>query len=157
LHRSFLAEAGPDPRPAFIAELLLVLGDKGSILAYNRDFEVGRLKEIARDFPEHREAIQLVISRVVDLMLPFEKKWYYAPGMQGSHSIKSVLPALVPGLHYEALAIADGQAASEAFEELFHITDEALIQKTRNDLLAYCTLDTAAMVEILQVLEKVCR
>lgn len=157
LHHSFLAEAGPDPRPAFIAELLSVLGDKGSVLAYNRDFEVGRLKDLAHDFPEHREAIQMVISRVVDLMQPFERKWYYAPGMQGSHSIKNVLPALVPGLHYQALDIADGQAAAEAFEELIHMTDAALIQKTRHDLLAYCTLDTAAMVEILQVLEKVCR
>jgi hypothetical protein len=152
-HESFLAEAGPDPRPEFIAALLRAVGDTGTVLAYNRDFEVGRLKDLARDYPAFREEIQQLIDRVGDLMLPFEKKWYYAPGMQGSHSIKSVLPALVPGLHYDALAIADGQAAAESFEALFHIDDPTLIQKIRQDLLAYCTLDTSAMVAILGVLE----
>ena len=56
-------------------------------------------------------------------MEPFQQKWYYAPGMQGSYSIKMVLPALVPELSYEGMAIADGQAASYAFESLMYEED----------------------------------
>ncbi len=153
-HVEFLAEAGPDPRPAFIRALLDATGTEGSVLAYNKAFEVGRLKELARDFPEYHDPIQALIKRVADLMEPFEKKWYYAPAMQGSHSIKNVLPALVPGLHYDDLAISNGQAASEAFEDLFY-TDDPLMERTiRENLLAYCKLDTEAMVHLLRTLEE---
>lgn len=153
-HGAFLAEAGPDPRPGFIRALLEATGSAGTVLAYNKAFEVGRLKELARDFPEYHDPIADLIKRIEDLMEPFEKKWYYAPAMQGSHSIKNVLPALVPGLHYESLAISNGQAASEAFEDLLYLEDPRREHVIREDLLAYCKLDTEAMVYLLQKLEE---
>lgn len=148
-HREFLAEAGPDPRPAFIEALLTATGTSGTVLAYNKSFELGRLRELAAEFPDRALEIHALITRVADLMEPFEKKWYYAPGMQGSHSIKNVLPAMVPGLHYESLEISNGQAASEAFEELIYIDEPQREQEIRAHLLAYCKLDTEAMVYIL--------
>ena len=151
-HREFLAEAGPDPRPAFIESLLDACGTEGTILAYNKAFELGRLRELARDFPEYRESLEALIARMGDLMEPFEKKWYYAPDMQGSHSIKRVLPALVPGEHYSALAIADGQQASEAYEAMFFMDGQEALEATKRDLLAYCKLDTLAMVLIMDKL-----
>jgi hypothetical protein len=151
-HREFLAEAGPDPRPAFIDALLNACGTEGTILAYNKAFELGRLRELARDFPAYRESLEALIARMGDLMEPFEKKWYYAPDMQGSHSIKRVLPALVPGEHYDALAIADGQQASEAYEAMFFMDDAEALEATKRDLLAYCKLDTLAMVLIMDKL-----
>jgi hypothetical protein len=35
-----------------------------------------------------------------DLMIPFQKRWYYTPEMKGSCSIKQALPALVPELSH---------------------------------------------------------
>ena len=89
------------------------------------------------------------------LMVPFQKKYYYTPEMQGSYSIKKVLPALVPEFSYDNLNINEGGAASLAFEKLYSETDETRINKTRKDLLAYCGLDTLAMVEILKVLNEI--
>jgi hypothetical protein len=152
-HMEFLAEAGPDPRRAFIEALLKATGLSGTVLAYNKSFELGRLRELAVQFPEEAADIQALINRVADLMEPFEKKWYYTPGMQGSHSIKNVLPAMVPGLHYEALAISNGQAASEAFEELFYLDNPQREQEIKDHLLAYCKLDTEAMVYILEKIQ----
>jgi len=74
--------------------------------------------------------------------------------MQGSYSIKKVLPALVPELSYETLDIGDGGSASVAYETLMEETDMIKIAEIRNNLLDYCKMDTLAMVEILERLKK---
>jgi hypothetical protein len=152
-HKEFLAETAGDPRIPFIEQLIKDLGKSGDIIVYNQAFENTRLKEIARDFPVYAKAIDNILNRVVDLMVVFSRKDYYTPEMQGSYSIKKVLPALVPGFGYSGLDIADGGTASMAFASLYNETDPATIGKIRKDLLAYCKMDTQAMVEILKVLK----
>src|SRR5690606_8908043 len=115
LHKEFLAEVNGDPRIPFIEKLITDVGDKGDIIVYNKTFEITRLKEIARDFPEYKEYIASIIDRIIDLMVPFSKKHYYTPEMKGSYSIKSVLPALVSEISYESLSINRGDMASLAF------------------------------------------
>ena len=88
-------------------------------------------------------------------MLPFQQHWYYTPEMQGSYSIKNVLPALVPELSYNDLNIKEGGTASAIFAAMLKGEFNGDINKTRQDLLAYCKLDTLAMVEILKKLETV--
>jgi hypothetical protein len=70
-----------------------------------------------------------------------------------SNSIKSVLPALVPDLTYDGMAIANGEAASRHFAQLLNGTFTGDVEALRADLLSYCELDTLAMVRILAVLE----
>ena len=154
-HKQFLAEAdrNVDPRDAFIKQLINELGTEGDIMVYNATFEKGRLKEIQRMMPQYAAQIDSIINRVVDLMNPFRSRHYYAPKMKGSYSIKKVLPALVPGLSYDGMDIADGGSASNAFMSLLDETDPECITKTRNNLLKYCEMDTWAMVEILGILE----
>lgn len=149
----FLADSDGDPRIPFIENLLKDINTRGDILVYNKAFEITRLKEITRDFPKYSKEINSLISRVKDLMYPFQKKFYYKPEMKGSHSIKNVLPALVPSLSYDNLNIAEGSMASLSFEQLLHETDFFKINEIRKDLLDYCKLDTFAMVKILEVLE----
>jgi hypothetical protein len=152
-HSEFLADAdGNDPRIPFIENLLKTTKGEGDIIVYNKTFEIMILNSIAKDFPKYAEEITERISRVKDLMIPFQKKWYYAPKMQGSYSIKYVLPALVPELSYSELEVADGGSAQIAFENLFYETDLFRIEATRKNLLEYCKLDTFAMVKILEKL-----
>ncbi len=115
-HKEFLAEAGPEPRIPFIEQLLKDTEGDRQITVYNKSFEIMILHAIAKDFPNYNDEIAERISRIVDLMIPFQKKWYYSPEMQGSYSIKAVLPALVPELSYEGLDISDGGSASIAYE-----------------------------------------
>ncbi len=70
-----------------------------------------RLRELAKDFPQYKIEIEERISRIQDLMIPFREKAYYDPAMNGSHSIKYVLPALVPELSYNTLPINNGGLA----------------------------------------------
>ena len=153
-HFEFLAEAEGDPREPFLKKLLEDTREPGIILVYNKAFEITRLKELASDFPKYAKEVDERIGRIVDLMLPFQKKYYYKPEMQGSYSIKSVLPALVPELSYEGLKIADGGTASAAFESLYYEEDVFKVKEIRENLLKYCGMDTLAMVEILNVLKK---
>jgi hypothetical protein len=88
-------------------------------------------------------------------MIPFQKKYYYAPEMKGSYSIKRVAPALVPELDYDYLSISNGILAMSAFEGLQHETDQSVIAEVRKNLLDYCRQDTLAMVRILERLEEV--
>lgn len=152
-HFEFLADAVDDPRIKFIENLLKDTRNKGDILVYNKPFEVTRLKEIAETFPVYRKQIEERISRIKDLMVPFQKKYYYTNDMQGSYSIKYVLPALIPDLSYKDLGINEGGLASIAFESLYYETDMFKISEIRNNLLEYCKLDTFAMVKLLEKLE----
>lgn len=90
--------------------------------------------------------------RIVDL-LPIARERYYHPSQQGSWSIKAVLPAVVPELNYQDLdGVQDGGMAMEAFLEALHPqTTFERKQLIRDQLLAYCKLDTYAMVRLWQV------
>jgi hypothetical protein len=154
-HFEFLAEPGEDPRKKFIEKLLDVTKGKGDVIAYNKAFEITRLKEIARDFPQYAKEIDKLTARIKDLMIPFQRKYYYAPEMKGSYSIKAVLPAVVPELSYDDLEINEGGLASIAYESLQTETDLMFIAEIKQQLLEYCKLDTLAMERILEKLETI--
>ena len=154
-HNEFLAETGEDPRPKFIKQLLEATKGIGDIIVYNLAFEKTRMQELARDFPEFEEELLKRIDRLKDLMIPFQKKYYYSPDMKGSYSIKVVLPAIVPEMNYENLEINDGGLAAIAFNGLQYETDLMKIADTRQQLLEYCKMDTLAMVKIFDKLETI--
>jgi hypothetical protein len=153
-HHEFLADGLCDPRSAFVERLLADIGPEGDILAYNATFEVQRLQELARDRPRYAASLQALIARVKDLHTPFKAGWYTAPAMNGRTSIKVVLPALVPHLRYADLVVQDGGTASSRFAQLAMGSYTGDVAQLRADLLAYCALDTRAMVEVLAVLER---
>ncbi len=152
-HFEFIAEAnGIDPRIFFIKKLLIDCNGLRDILVYNIGFEKGRLSELASDFPEYSKEISNIIDRLKDLMIPFRERWYYTPAMNGSYSIKVVLPALAPSFHYNDLEIKDGATASNVFSSMIQGTFKGDLKRTKDALLEYCKLDTLAMVKILEKL-----
>ena len=89
-----------------------------------------------------------IIERMVDL-LPIYRDHYYHPAQHGSWSIKAVLPTVAPDLGYEQLDIGDGMAAQDGY--LQAIAAETPVQERealQQQLLAYCELDTLAMVRL---------
>jgi hypothetical protein len=151
-HHEFLGEPGVDPRQAFIEKLLEDTGPCRTILVYNQAFEVARLQEIAKIFPGFAKGIESIITRIIDLMAPFRNKDYYVRKMCGSHSIKYILPALVPGLSYDNLAIADGEMAMLSYARLIRMAAGDEKEKILQGLLEYCKMDTLAMVRIWEKL-----
>ena len=153
-HHEYLHDSKEDPRRVILDKLKATLGTEGSIIVYYKPFEIGRLKELAEAFPEEKEWVDGIISRIVDLMDPFKKFHYYDPSQKGSCSIKNILPAIT-GKSYKDLDIGDGSLASVSYyDSVFAEMSEEEIKKIRDDLLVYCKLDTEGMVWIVDGLKK---
>jgi hypothetical protein len=154
-HESFFADGNSDPRPEILQLLKKLLGDKGSIVAYNAPFEKDKLRkacDVFTDFPKWYQSIE---PRFVDLLVPFKSFYYYHPDQHGSASIKAVLPALT-GKSYDRLEMADGGTASlEYLQITFGDVDEKERHKVRRQLEKYCALDTEGMRMIVDALEAI--
>lgn len=61
-----------------------------------------------------------------------------------------MLPALVPELTYDTLAINNGSMASDAWLKMYLAEDVSEKKHLQKGLLEYCHLDTLAMVKILE-------
>jgi CRISPR/Cas system-associated exonuclease Cas4 (RecB family) len=148
-HSDFLDLSGEDPSRRLAEALLDCCGEKGVIFAYNAAFERTRIKELADQFPELRDRLLSLKERVFDLLRVAERN-YYNPIQQGSWSIKAVLPAVAPDLNYEALGgVQNGGMAMDAFLEAIDPACGLLRkEEIKRQLLAYCCLDTLAMVRV---------
>ena len=157
-HREFLAKEGADPRRAIAESLCRDFPTDVCVLAYNMSFERGVLQRLADFFPDLSDHLLAIRDNIHDLMIPFQQQKYYSKAMQGSYSIKYVLPALCPGdteLDYHALeGVHNGSEASATFADMPNHSPEE-IQTMRNNLLKYCCLDTLAMVKVLEKLREV--
>jgi hypothetical protein len=152
-HREFLHEEVTDPREAFCRSLLETLGDEGTIFIYT-DYEVRIMKDLADDFPRYRAALVAAANRIKDLCA-IVQTYVYHPDFRGKFSLKYVLPALVPSMAYEGLAIQEGtQASLEYLRMLDPSTRPEERKRIREDLLTYCGHDTLAMVKIREELLK---
>lgn len=156
-HKEFLSECRIDPRYELAKNLINDIPKDACVLAYNASFEKGVIRNLALIFPEFSEHLLNIEKNIKDLMLPFQNKDYYHYKMQGSYSIKKVLPALIPDMEkaYKDLElIHNGNEAMQSFE-LMQNMDQNTQVKYRKALLEYCKLDTLAMVKILKHLEEI--
>jgi hypothetical protein len=153
-HTEYIGDGKSDPREALILKLINDLGTKGTILAWHASFEISCLKGLIRNFPQYEKPLQSIIHRMVDLKIPFSKKWIDIPACKGSASIKVVLPVFIPELSYEDLDIQEGMTASFVYSQLQY-QDEATQQTQQKQLLEYCKLDTFAMVRIFEKINQI--
>ena len=123
-HTAFLApNDGSDPRRSLAEQLCKDIPMGVCTLAYNMQFERGRIHELAMLYPDLREHLLDIESNIKDLLDPFQAGYYYLPAMGGSFSIKSVLPALFPNdpeLNYHNLddRVQNGGDAMTIFPKL---------------------------------------
>jgi predicted RecB family nuclease len=154
-HHEYLAMDASDPRREFITSLRSALSNSGSIVVYNQQFESQRLSELAAWLPEFSGRIKKIQFRLWDL-LPVVRNHVYHPAFGGSYSLKSVLPALVPEMTYQHMAVANGQDAGLAWESFIRGgLDQAERDRIRKALLDYCGQDTLAMVRLLEKLQSI--
>ena len=156
IHLEHLAKEGKDPRRSLAEQLVKDIPAHVTTVAYNMSFEKMILRQLAEDFPDLSFHLLSIHDGMLDLMVPFQKKWFYTPEMKGSYSIKYVLPALFPNdemLDYQRLTIQNGSMAMDIYATL-HTRSTEEIRQIRQDLLAYCQLDTYAMIKIWHYLSK---
>jgi hypothetical protein len=150
---------------------------KGTMLAQNTGFEIGRLKELAKLFPEYRDKLLAICDKSADLLHLLRNNRemykdmenadvfnYYHKDLSGSYSIKKTLPTLVPSLTYKGMDVGNGVQAYIAYINYDSPTPTAFDKENKNvmktkaerreALKRYCQQDTWAMVEILRAVRK---
>ncbi|MBR5503267.1 MAG: DUF2779 domain-containing protein [Methanobrevibacter sp.] len=158
-HKEFLAEVDDKNFIRHFAESVISdLSEDGSVIVYNRTFESSVNRKIGEMYPDLKDEMDRINNNIVDFMKPFQERNYYVKDMEGSYSIKKVLPALYPddsNLNYDSLnGVHNGGEASETFVSLKDKSPEEQ-EETRKDLLEYCKLDTYAMVKIWEKFKEV--
>ena len=125
----------------------------GTFVSWHASFEIGRNKDLIKWIPEFTCYLNHINERTFDLETIF-KKDYIDYRFHGSSSIKKVLPVLCPDITYSDLDVNNGTMALDTWGRM--VLDKNFnedIEVTRKNLLAYCKLDTLAMVEIYRVLK----
>jgi hypothetical protein len=171
-HFEFLAYSHEDLREELVEKLCEYIDtNKGNIIVYNATFEKGRLSEMADLFPKYRSKLLKMREMVFDLLfiiknssslylsLGYDKEEaslinYYHKDLNGSFSIKKVLPIFAPELSYSNLDVSNGTEAMVTYAA-FPILSKDEFRNQYKALLEYCKQDTWAMVVILQNLRKI--
>ncbi len=148
VHREFLDTSGGSPVRSAAEALLQALGDRGPIFVYH-DFEKWRIMEMAAMLPDLAPALDAVAGRLVDL-LRLTRDHYRHPALNGSYSLKTVLPTVDAELDHALLEeVQDGLSAQAAYHEAVDAsTPEERRMALRASLLDYCGLDTLALVRV---------
>jgi hypothetical protein len=152
-HFEYLQRDASDPREPLAKALLDTIDPSGTIIAYNASFEIRVIGNLAWRIPSLRQSLYRLRDRFFDL-LPIFRDYYFHPGFLGSNSIKDVLPILVPDLSYSNLDVHGGDEAQLAWAELITTDDDSRRLQLAASLLAYCRLDTLAMVRLYQTLQR---
>ncbi|MDF1878112.1 DUF2779 domain-containing protein [Sulfurimonas sp. SAG-AH-194-C20] len=158
-HKEFLGDENSDPRRPLSEQMLKEITPTGSIIAFNQSFEITQIKNLALVCSDISDELLALNERFIDLAHPFQYKHYYHPKFNGKYSIKIVLPTLFPDddeLDYKKLgSIQNGGDAMDTFANLHLLKDKSLLVGIKKDLLAYCRLDTLAMVRIWEKLRNI--
>ncbi len=149
-HAEFLDTSGTPPMRAAAESLLATLGTAGPILVYT-DFERRVLDSLASRFPELAGPLNAAIARLVDLHPPTKQHYDHA-ALNGSWSLKAVLPTVAPDLDYAKLGeVQDGLAAQRAYTQATAPNTPAPRRDSlRRALLDYCRQDTLALVRLVE-------
>lgn len=148
-HIEYLHEERSDPSIPVADLLVQHIKPNGTVISWNKSFEQGVNRELAERVPNHKVALERINDQMYDLKDIFHKQYYVHPEFRGRTSIKKVLPALVPGVHYGDLNIQEGGQASDAWWQMISpVTSPNEHAKIAEDLKKYCGLDTYAMFAV---------
>ena len=152
-HAEFLAIERFGDFEAMARGLIDSIPAEGTVFAYNANFEHGVLDRLADLAPQHAAKLRDIAARLFDL-LPVTRSAYYHRDMQGSWSIKNVMPTIDASLDYTLKGeVQDGGAAQIAFLALKNPTIELeRAAELRAALLDYCRHDTWVMVVLRRFL-----
>jgi hypothetical protein len=129
-------------------------------VAVSGGYDKGTIKDLPSLSSDVAAHLMNIHDHIQDLMQPFQSRAYYSKELCGSYSSKKVLPALCPNdseLDYHSLELVhNGTDAQAAYAELSGKSPDEQ-QSIKTALLAYCRLDTLAMVKILEKLQELCR
>jgi hypothetical protein len=159
-HTEHLSVGKEEPALPLLEKLSGEIGKIGTIISWNKTFEMTQNKKMAEIHPQHEAFLLDMNERMVDLGDFINYGLYVHPEFKGRWSIKCVLPVMAPELSYKELEIGKGDEAMMAWKKMVHpgekdeVLNEGQKKEKAEALLKYCELDTFAMVRIWEELRK---
>lgn len=147
-HYSFLHNSLKNPDDDVVKSIHKFIGEKGSIVTYNKTFEITRIKELAEKFKDTSYGPYLLslIPRFIDLLDIIEKAVYH-PLFMGSFFLKVVAPILLgKNGEYTDSKIKSGSEVGEIFLQYVRSQNETEKKELKNSLLEYNKRDTLNLV-----------
>ena len=141
-YSNFIYKPSMHPFKSIAEALIDRVPRNGSIIVFNKAYESMIIKSCIPFVPELSEQLKNLINRLYDLEVPFKKHWLYMRDFNGKSSIKSILPALLPGIAYEQLELTSGESINSMFNTYFKNPGDL---KVINTLTEYSKMDTYAM------------
>lgn len=152
-HQVFLSVH--DDRREMAESLVRSIPKEGSVIAYNAFCaEKIRLEELAAQFPQYRDDLLQISSRLEDLELPFVAGTVYDVRMAGQWSLKKIM-SLMGDESYSDLDISQGMEAVYEWRHLDHDEHLENEQKIAEDLRKYCSMDSYSMTVVYRWLKKI--
>ncbi|MGM9947448.1 DUF2779 domain-containing protein [Floccifex sp.] len=131
-----------DCRKQFIESLIASIPKEGTILVYNMEgAEKLRLMQLANQFPEYKEELESIWTRMLDLAKPFELGVFYDNKMRGHYSLKKLLPVFTEDVSYHELDIQNGMNAVFAYRTFDRATPKQK-EEIAKQIREYCSMDT---------------
>lgn len=148
-HKEYIHQDKSTPVHIIAEKLNEDIGDTGHVIVWNKSFEGKCNEDLAQVNPNLSPFLLSLNNRIYDLMDIFRKMDFLHNDFRGSYSIKNVLPVMCPDLTYERMEVSNGSEAVVEYENLIFgdVAEEIKVEKF-DALLAYCKLDTWAMVRI---------
>ena len=147
----YLHSSTDDPRRPLAEKLVQCIGREGSVAAYYKDFESQRLKEMAAIFPDLKDQLLDIESKLVD-PLPVLRRGVCFKEFGSSWSLKSVAPVLLgEKWSYGQMEVKDGLEAQRAFEKMAALPDgDSKKEEMKNNLISYCRQDTLCLALVIK-------
>jgi len=154
-HKEYIHQDQTTPVHIIPQKLREDIGDSGNVVVWNKTFEAKCNSDLALVNPDLAGFLIGINDRIFDLMKIFQSMEYLVDDFKGKYSIKNILPVMCPDLSYADLEVSNGAEAVVEYENLIFGNIAPDVKESKFDaLLAYCKLDTWAMVRIFQELER---
>lgn len=155
-HQDYIVDYQEINFDSVIEQMLMKVPVDLPLVVYFKTFELSRLKEFQKLYPDFSNIIQSWIDNVVDLYEVFDKGGYYDVRFDNSISLKNVYPVLCDSNQYSNLNINKGDEAALEYKAIFNNKKKTKkADKIINELQEYNALDTMAQVDIIKKLKEI--
>ncbi len=147
-HYSYFKPIEEDLRKEFLEHILSATKEFNSILMFDKSLEETVLNQLAELFPEYRNDIAKLKSKIIDLAEPIRKGNYYHPGMNGNFTLKSLAPVVSEASGFNELDIQSGISAMYIYESLL-VQNTIETETTKQQLIDYCEMDALVTYRLM--------
>ncbi|MBI3517837.1 MAG: DUF2779 domain-containing protein [Bacteroidetes bacterium] len=145
---SYFKPIEEDYRKEFLEHILLMTKNFNSILMFDKSLEETILNQLAELFPEYRNDIATLKSKIIDLAEPIRKGNYYHPDMKGNFTLKSIAPIVNQEAGFHNLDVQSGISAMYMYESLLE-QNPIEGEHIKEQLMEYCEMDALITYQLL--------